>query len=105
MNALVGKYFVGVYDGCMRSGIVEAAVDATHYLVRFDGLISFPDDPPLVLALVPVGGMLSCGCEDAPPPWAFFDDKEQRARYDAWLKEPPKEDRTPRVVPLKPSLN
>jgi hypothetical protein len=105
MNALVGKYFIGVYDGCTRSGIVEAAIDATNYLVRFDGLISFPGDPPLVLALVPVGDMISCGCEEAPPPWCFFDNEKQRARYDEWVKEPPKDQATPRVVPLKPSVN
>ena len=117
MNALVGKYFIGVYDGCMRhllrgdsglvlyrSGIVEAAIDATNYLVRFDGLISFPGHPPLVLALVPIAEMISCNCEGAPPPWTFFDNEEQRVRFDAWMKETPK-DRTPSVVSLKPSVN
>ena len=37
--------------------------------------------------------------KDEPPPWAFFDIKEQRARYEKWLSEPPT-DQTPRVVPL-----
>jgi len=37
--------------------------------------------------------------EDEPPPWRFFDDQEQRARYEKWLTEPPT-DRTPRIVPL-----
>src|SRR6516162_10953560 len=96
-NPLVGKYFIGVHGGCMRSGIIEAAVDATHYLVRFDKLVSFPDDPPLVLALVPIAEMISCNCEGAPPPWTFFDNEEQRVRFDAWMKETPK-DRTPSVV-------
>ena len=41
MTALVGKYFFGVHDGAMRSGIVEAAIDPRHYLVRFDDVIGF----------------------------------------------------------------
>ena len=103
MTALVGKYFIGVHYGGLRSGIVEAAIDATHYLVRFDDLIGFTDDSkwPVSLAVVPISDMVQGGMdEDEPPPWAFFDDQEQRARYyDKWSSEPPT-DRTPRVVPL-----
>ena len=102
MTALVGKYFIGVHDGSMRSGIVEAAIDASHYLVRFDDLIGFTDGSklPLSLAVVPISYMTSGAMEkDDPPSWAFFDDQEQRARYEEWLSEPPT-DRTPRVVPL-----
>ena len=105
MTALVGKYFIGVHDGSMRSGIVEAAIDATHYLVRFDGLLGFTDGSkwPPSLAVVPISDMISGGMEeDEPPPWAFFDDQEQRAAYDKWASEPPT-DRTPRVVPLPKS--
>ena len=106
MTALVGKYFIGVHYGGLRSGIVEAAIDATLYLVRFDDLIGFPDGSkwPPSLAVVPISYMtLGDMDEDEPPPWAFFDDQEQRARYeDYWLSEPPT-DRTPRVVPLPKS--
>jgi hypothetical protein len=81
MTVLVGKYFIGVHDGGVRSGIVEAAIDATHYLVRFD-------DSPCV-AMVPVSDMFWGGMDkDEPRPWAFFDDQEQRARYDEWTNEP-----------------
>jgi hypothetical protein len=102
MTALVGKYFIGVHDGSMRSGIVEAAIDATHYLVRFDDLIGFAhgSEWPASLAVVPISEMTQGGMDkDEPPPWAFFDDQQQRARYGKWLSEPPT-DRTPRIVPL-----
>ena len=98
MTALIGKYFIGVHYGGLRSGIVEAAIDATHYLVRFDDLIGFTDGSkwPVSLAVVPISDMVQGGMdEDEPPPWAFFDDQEQRARYEKWLSEPPT-----RVVPL-----
>ena len=102
MTALVGKYFIGVHYGGLRSGIVEAAIDATHYIVRFDDFIGFTDGSkwPVSLAVVPIGDMTQGGMdEDEPPPWRFFDDQEQRARYEKWLTEPPT-DRTPRIVPL-----
>jgi hypothetical protein len=103
MTALVGKYFIGVHASGMRSGIVEAVIDATHYLVRFDDLVGFTDGSkwPPSLAVVPISNMAGSEDEDKPPPWAFFDGPEQRARYDEWFNEPPR-DRTPRVVPLKP---
>jgi hypothetical protein len=102
MTALVGKYFIGVHDGSMRSGIVEAAIDATHYLIRFDDFIGLTDGSkwPPSLAVVPISDMTLGGMEeDEPPPWAFFEDQEQRACYYEWLSEPPP-DQTPRVVPL-----
>jgi hypothetical protein len=102
MTALVGKYFIGVHDGSMRSGIVEAAIDASHYLVRFDDLIGFTDGSkwPRSLAVVPISDMTSGGMDkNDPPSCAFFDDQEQRARYEEWSSKPPP-DRTPRVVPL-----
>src|SRR6516165_584151 len=98
MTALVGKYFIGVYDGGMRSGFVEAALGETHYLVRFDDLIGFTDGSkwPVSLAVVPISDMTRGGMdEDEPPPWDFFDDQDQRARFDRWLSEP-STDRTPR---------
>ena len=104
MTALVGKYFIGVHDGSMRSGIVEAAIDPMHYLVRFDDLIGFTDGSkwPLSLAVVPISFMTSGSMVSGDPPsWSFFDDQEQRARYYEWRNGPPT-DRTPRVVPLKP---
>jgi hypothetical protein len=99
MTALVGKYFIGVHDDSMRSGIVEAAIDATHYLVRFDDLIGFTDGSkwPPSMASVSISDMSGM---DEPPPWSFFDNPEQRATYEAWVNEPPT-DRKPRVVPLR----
>ena len=102
MTALVGKYFFGVHDGAMRSGIVEAAIDATHYIVRFDDFIGFTDGSkwPPSLAVVPIGEMAGAADaamdEDKPPPWYFFDDQDQRARYEEWLNQPSK----PQVVRL-----
>ena len=40
---LIGKYFLGVHDELWMSGIVEAAVDDAHYLVRFDDLVRFTE--------------------------------------------------------------
>jgi hypothetical protein len=105
MTALIGKYFIGFHDGGLRSGIVEAAIDVTHYLVRFDDFIGFTDGSkwPPSLAVVPIGVMtLDCMHEQDPPPWLFFDDQEQRARYEDWSNEPPT-DRTPRLVTLSKS--
>jgi hypothetical protein len=105
MTALVGKYFIGVYyDDGMRSGIVEAAIDATHYLVRFDDLIDFADSSkwPPSLVVVPISAMISGGVDEWPPPWRFFDDQEQRARYGDWLNQPPT-DPKPRAILLPKS--
>jgi hypothetical protein len=105
MTALIGKYFIGVHDGVMRSGCVEAAIDATHYLVRFDDLIGFSDGSkmPPSLALVPISHMISEGDDNhSPPAWAFFDDREQAGCYDQWLSEPPT-DRRARLVHLSKS--
>jgi hypothetical protein len=99
-NPLVGKYFVGVHDEAMRSGIVEAAIDERHYLVRFDDLIGFTDGTrwPESLAVVAIDDMVRAGrdgADDIPPPWEFFDDIEKRRAYDAWMNEPTP-DRKPR---------
>src|SRR5271169_2461401 len=50
--ALNGKYFLGVHHECMRSGVVEAAVNDGHYLVRFDDLVGFTDGSKWPEALV-----------------------------------------------------
>ena len=105
MTALVGKYFIGVHDGGMRSGIVEAAIDPRHYLVRFDDVIGFThgSEWPASLAVVPISDMTQGGMDkDEPPPWAFFDVQEQRVLYEEWLNKP-STDRTPRVVVLPKS--
>ena len=89
----------------MRSGIVEALIDATNYLVRFDDLIGFTDGSkwPVSLAVVPISDMTLGGMDkDEPPPWAFFDVQEQRVLYEEWLNKP-STDRTPRVVVLPKS--
>jgi hypothetical protein len=90
----------------MRFGIVEAAVDDRHYLVRFDDLVGFTDGSPWPesLAVVAIEDMARAGRngnDDIPPPWDFFDSVEKRRAYDAWLNEPAP-DRKPRVVPLRP---
>ena len=101
MSAISGKYFLGVYDKCMRSGVVEAAVNDDCYLVRFDNLVGFSDGSkwPEALAVVAVADIVG-SCDDEPPAWWFFDNPEQRARYEAWLNAPPT-DLKPRVVPLR----
>jgi hypothetical protein len=105
-DALNGKYFLGVHDDCMRSGIIEAAVNDYHYLVRFDDLIGFTDGSkwPEALTVVAIIDMARSGQANEPPPWLFFDSLERRAKYQAWLDEPPS-DRKPRVVPLRPDMN
>ena len=102
MSAISGKYFLGVYDECMRSGVVEAAVNDDHYLVRFDNLVGFSDGSkwPEALAVVAITDMVGSGDDEGPPPWWFFDNLGQRATYEAWLNEPPT-DLKPRVVPLR----
>jgi hypothetical protein len=87
----------------MRSGIVEAAVGSDHFLVRFDEFIGFTDGSkwPESLAVVRISDMVGSGEYDEAPPWLFFDNPEQRAKYDAWMSEPPS-DRKPRIVPLRP---
>jgi hypothetical protein len=101
-SAISGKYFLGVHYDCMRSGIVEAAVNDGHYLVRFDDLIGFGDGSrrPEAQAVVAIADMVGSGDEDGPPPWWFFDNFDQRAKYDAWLNERPA-DLKARVVPLR----
>jgi hypothetical protein len=102
MSAISGKYFLGVHDECMRSGVVEAAINDDHYLVRFDELIGFGDGSkwPEALAVVAITNMVGSGDDEGPPPWWLFDNLEQRAKYEAWLNEPPP-DLKPRVVPLR----
>ncbi len=104
MSAVLnGKFFLGVYDDCMRSGVVEAAVNDDHYLVRFDDLIGFGDGSkwPEALAVVAITNMIGSGGDEGPTPWWFFDNLEQRAKYEAWLSEPPR-DLKPSVIPLRP---
>ena len=104
-NALVGKYFIGVHDESMRSGIVEAALGDYHYLVRFDTLIGFMDGShwPESLAVVAIDDMARPrrdGDEDVTPPWHFFDDIDKRRDCNAWINAAP--DRQPCVVLLRP---
>src|SRR5258708_3765661 len=88
--ALIGKYFLCVHDECWRSGIVEAAVNDGHYIVRFDDLVRFNEGAvwPESLAVAAISNMVENGGNDVPPPWLFFDNPEQRAKYEAWLNEP-----------------
>jgi hypothetical protein len=101
-TALIGKYFLCVHDECWRSGIVEAAVNDDHYIVRFDALVRFNEDSPWPesLAVAAIGNMVGNGGHDALP-WLFFDKPEPREKYEAWLNEP-RSDRKPRVLPSRP---
>jgi hypothetical protein len=106
-NALIGKYFLGVHDEAWRSGVVEAATDNEHYLVRFNDLVKINHSTswPQSLAVVAIDDMARAGRlpgdEMVPPPWLFFDNAEQQQAYEVWLNEP-SPDRKPRVVPLRP---
>lgn len=105
-NALVGKYFIGVHDGAMRSGIVAAAINDRHYLVRFDTLIGLMDGShwPESLAVVAIEDMARPGHDrndNVPPPWDFFNDVDQRRKYDAWINAR-SADRRSQIVPLRP---
>ena len=103
---MIGKFFIGMHDDCMRSGRIEAAIDGGFYLVRFDDLIGFDDGTkwPESLAVVAVTTMTGCGCEHAPPAWQLFDNAEQRAAFEAW-QNAPEPDRKPRVVSLRSDVN
>jgi hypothetical protein len=110
---LIGKYFLGVHDGIWMSGIVEAVVDAFHYLVRFDDLIRYTEGPDRgsslpeagALAVVALSDIVRAGRNDdhdVPPPWLFFDDAEKRAKYQAWLDKPsPDDPKKPRIVSIR----
>ena len=66
--ALIGKYFLCVHDECWRSGIVEAAVNDGHYIVRFDDLVRFNEGTawPESLAVAAISNMVGNGGNDAP---------------------------------------
>jgi hypothetical protein len=103
-SKLIGMYFLGVHDEVWSSGIVEAAIDSQHYLVRFDDLVRYGEGEhrgePLkqagAFAVVALSDMVRAGRQDGeddvPPAWLFFDDAEKRARYQAWLDEPEPDD-------------
>jgi hypothetical protein len=59
-TALIGKYFLCIHDECWRSGIVEAAVNDGHYIVRFDDL-----DNRLASMLIPTphSGQFMCSLD------------------------------------------
>ena len=95
---LVGKYFVG-YSGGHETGIIEAAIDGAHYLVRCEA----DRDRPEYLAVVSVADMVGGDGENEPPSWALFDTAEQRSKYLAWTEaDPDDSSRKLRVVPLRP---
>src|SRR6266566_50998 len=105
-GALIGKYFLGVFDDCWRSGIVESVIDDDHYLVRFNAVVQMNDGSPwpeslAVVAITEIAGAIRNGDDDAPPRWLFFDDVERQQAYEAWLNEPAA-DRKPQIVPLRP---
>jgi hypothetical protein len=86
MTPLTGKYFLGVHDDAMRSGVIEAALRDAFYLVRFDKPVGFTDGSkwPGALAVVYLGDMVR---GNGSKPWLFFDNEDQRAQYEAWQNE------------------
>jgi len=79
--SLIGKYFVE-FSGGHETGVIESAVNDTHYLVRCDS----DGDRPEYLAVVAVAQMAGGDRETEPPPWALFESAEQRANFIAWLE-------------------
>jgi hypothetical protein len=102
-QALIGKYVIATFPH-PQTGIVEAAVDDTHYLVRFDGGGGSATEPETlqVVAISDMARAGGTGRDDEPPPWLFFDDVEQRSKFLTWLNEMPP-DGKPRVVPPRPN--
>jgi hypothetical protein len=95
---LIGKYFLAPppYAG----GIIEAAVDDVHYLVRYD---AYPNgrDAPEALAVVALSEMLT-GRDGERLHWLFFDSAEHRSKYWAWVtKLPDSPTEKPRVVSMR----
>jgi hypothetical protein len=98
-NALVGKYFLATVP-FTGPGIVEAIIDDSHYLVRYDADGGMPEH----FMVVAIGDMVRAGFagdDDQPPPWTFFDTIEQRTKFQAWMNEPADPNK-PRLVPFKP---
>jgi hypothetical protein len=97
-NSLIGKYFIA-FSGGHGIGVIEAAIDDTHYLARCDA----DRDRPEYLAVVHIDDMAGGDGEEEPPSWPLFDTVEQRAKYLAWIEAPSDDpSRKFRVVPLKP---
>jgi hypothetical protein len=93
LELLIGKYFIAPHIG---AGVVEAALDDAHYLVRYETDAGMPEH----LVVAAISDMVGAGADDGPPPWAFFDTIEQRAKFQAWMNQPENPNR-PRVVPFK----
>jgi hypothetical protein len=107
MTALTGKFFLGYQDGIRITGEVWDDINTDHYLVRVDCLIDVIEGVNVAVpatahyAVAAVADMVGGnGNEDAPPSWFFFDTAEQRAKFQAWLRELPP-DRRLRIVPLR----
>ena len=99
-NPLVGKFFIGVHDWGMRSGIVEAAIDDRHYLIRFDNVAGVTNDWPTSMGIASIEAMIGSPSEDDPPAWNLFDTEEQRSKYTTWVNQEP--EGGPRIVRLNP---
>jgi hypothetical protein len=99
-DILVGKYFIGYFHD---DGIVEAAIDDSHYLVRHDtewNGAPVPESRSVVSLSDMIGGA-DLGPEERMP-WLFFDSAEQRKKYRDWIKERPDVDpEKPRIVPMR----
>ncbi len=80
-TTLLGKCFIS-FTGGHEKGVIEAAVDDSHYLVRCDS----DGDRPEYLAVVDIVDLVGVEGEQEPPPWLLFDSAEQRAKYIAWIE-------------------
>lgn len=106
-NPLVGKFFIGVHDGSMRSGVIDAAVDDQRYLLRFDNLVGAVFDWPASMGISSIENMLgSFGSdEEGTPAWDIFETEEQRSTFNTWINQEVEGATGPRVVRFGPKDN
>ena len=81
-NPLVGKYFIGVHDGVIRSGRISATISSAHYLISF----AEQDDEPISQAVVTLCTISGEDEEDAVA-WYLFETVEQCQAYQRWLDD------------------
>jgi hypothetical protein len=92
--SLVGKFFIDHGTDSYRTGVVEEQVAARTYLVRYDWMVKRADDPP------PRMGASLASIEDMQG-FEFFNSREERDAFVAWLDAPPKPDAPAKVLKLR----